>query len=83
MKEVALYEAKNQLSALVQEVETTGAEVVITRHGKPAARIVPVKRPLTADEKQAILAGMIARRDARIEPDEPFDWKAAVEEGRE
>jgi prevent-host-death family protein len=84
MKEVALYDAKNRLSALVQEVEETGAEVVITRHGKPAARIVPVVRTLTAAEKQAILAGMIARRDARVEPnDEPFDWKAAVEEGRE
>lgn len=42
MKEVAL-DAKNSLSALVQEVEETGEGIVITRHGKPAARLVPVE----------------------------------------
>ena len=42
MKQVALYEAENSLSVLVEEVEETGEEIVITRHGKPAARLGPV-----------------------------------------
>ena len=82
MKEVGLYDAKNRLSALVQEVEETGAEILITRHGKPVARLSPAKQPLTQEERQRLFDEMIARRDARVEPDEPFDWKAAIEEGR-
>lgn len=83
MKEVALYEAKNKLSALVQEVEETGAEVIITRHGKPAARLSPVRAALSDARRQQLFAELFALRDSIVEPDEPFDWKAAIEEGRE
>jgi antitoxin (DNA-binding transcriptional repressor) of toxin-antitoxin stability system len=38
MKLVALNLAKNQLSALIDQVEA-GEEIVITRHRKPAARL--------------------------------------------
>lgn len=55
MREVALYDAKNGLSALVQEVEDTGEEIVITRHGKPAARLAPVTRTPTLEERQEAL----------------------------
>lgn len=83
MKEVALYEAKNRLSALVQEVEETGAEVIITRHGKPAARLSPVHL-FSVAEREAAFRRLIARRDAETDAGmEPFDWKAAVEDGRE
>ena len=37
MKTVALSEAKDRLSALVEEAETTHEIVQITRHGHPAA----------------------------------------------
>jgi prevent-host-death family protein len=40
MKEVGAFEAKNSLSALLDLVEA-GEEVVITRHGREAARLVP------------------------------------------
>ena len=40
MKQVNIYEAKTQLSRLVEEVEK-GEEVVIARAGKPVARLVP------------------------------------------
>jgi prevent-host-death family protein len=39
MKSVGIFEAKTHLSSLVDEVEK-GGEVVITRHGKPVARLV-------------------------------------------
>ena len=38
MKHVGIFEAKTKLSSLVDEVEK-GAEIVITRHGKPVARL--------------------------------------------
>jgi antitoxin YefM len=37
MKTVALTEAKDRLSALVEEAETTHEIIEITRHGHPAA----------------------------------------------
>jgi prevent-host-death family protein len=40
MAEVALYEAKNKLSGLLDEV-AAGKQITITRHGKAAARLVP------------------------------------------
>ena len=43
MTRVGMHEAKTQLSKLVERVEA-GEEIVITRHGEPAARLVPEKR---------------------------------------
>ena len=41
-----VYEAKTQLSKLLQQVEA-GDEIVIARHGKPIARLVPLQRTAT------------------------------------
>lgn len=38
-----MHEAKTQLSKLVERVEA-GEEIVITRRGEPAARLVPERR---------------------------------------
>jgi prevent-host-death family protein len=46
---VNLYEAKTQLSQLVEEA-AAGAEIIIAKAGKPAARLVPLiaaKEPRT------------------------------------
>lgn len=40
MEEVGSYEAKTKLPALLARVEE-GEEFMITRHGKPVARLVP------------------------------------------
>jgi prevent-host-death family protein len=42
MKTVSVLEAKTHLSALLEEVRTSGREVVITRRGEPIARLSPV-----------------------------------------
>lgn len=42
MREVGILEAKTNLSALVEAVERGGEEIMITRHGKPAARLAPI-----------------------------------------
>jgi prevent-host-death family protein len=41
---VGAYEAKTHLSRLLEEVEA-GGEVVVTKHGRPIARIVPIEEP--------------------------------------
>lgn len=40
MREVGAFEAKNQLGALLDEVEH-GEEIIITRRGKVVAKLVP------------------------------------------
>jgi len=42
MNEIALFEAKNKLSGLLDQV-AIGEEFLITRHGKAVARLIPVK----------------------------------------
>ena len=49
MKRVGMFEAKTNLSALVEEVEK-GGQVVITRHGKPVAKLVRAEPMLTLEE---------------------------------
>lgn len=42
MKQVGVYEAKTQLPRLLDEVEQ-GETITITRHGRPVARVVPIR----------------------------------------
>lgn len=60
MREVGLFEAKNKLSALLDEVEN-GEEVIITRRGRRVARLVPdttgKDRDLARQAAAAIIAG--------------------------
>jgi prevent-host-death family protein len=44
MKIVNIHEAKTKLSALLAEVEETGEKVLICRHGKPVADLVPHRK---------------------------------------
>ncbi len=82
MKEVGVLEAKTHLSALLDEV-SAGAEVVITRHGKAIAKLVP-SEPRPRDRREAVAAIRALRAEIEREfgVDENVDWKAAVNEGR-
>lgn len=42
-KQVNVYEAKSQLSKLLEQVEN-GDEIIIARNGRPVARLVPLQR---------------------------------------
>jgi prevent-host-death family protein len=44
MKEAGIREARQNLSALIDEVRK-GREITITDRGKPVARLVPPRRP--------------------------------------
>jgi len=63
MREIPLYEAKNGLSALVSEVETTGETVVITRHGKPVARLSAIVKEDRAEARSAVARLLIEQLD--------------------
>jgi prevent-host-death family protein len=52
--EVSVTDAKAQLTELVRRAEA-GHEVVLTRHGQPTVRLVPVKRRLSREERRALL----------------------------
>ncbi|MDN5835777.1 MAG: type II toxin-antitoxin system prevent-host-death family antitoxin [Nitrosospira sp.] len=42
MREIGAFEAKNKLGTLLDRVEN-GEEILITRHGKAVARLVPAE----------------------------------------
>ena len=52
---VGAYQAKTHLSKLLEKVEA-GEEIVITRHGAAVAKLVPVKKETTAEERAAAIA---------------------------
>jgi prevent-host-death family protein len=72
MNEVGAFEAKNKLSALLDRVEQ-GEEIVITRHGRPVARLVPASGEMDRSQAQAALQRM---RDRAVQAGlGPFDWE--------
>jgi prevent-host-death family protein len=57
--EVSVTDAKAQLTELVRRAEE-GEEIVLTRHGQPAAYLTPVTRVPTKAEKRALLESIRA-----------------------
>jgi prevent-host-death family protein len=82
MDTVTLFDAKNRLSGLVDQVED-GQEITITRRGKAVARIVPV--PPEADRARDAVAKLLALRDGIAARGESFtldELAAYREDGR-
>lgn len=82
MAEVGAFEAKNTLSALLERAER-GEEIVITRRGRPVAKLVPFQS--APGSEQALLAAERIRARARSKGRGDFDWdewKAYRDEGR-
>ena len=53
MKKIGAFEAKNRLSELLDAAEN-GEEVMITKHGRPVAKLVPVNPVDKAKVREAI-----------------------------
>lgn len=63
MRMVGAFEAKNKLSELLDEVER-GGEIVITRRGKPVARLI-ANEPKNEDERRReAVENLCALRDS-------------------
>ncbi len=79
MESIGLFEAKTHLSELVARAER-GEEVIITRHNKPVARLVPIRQGATeaADRRQALAELLAGAKGCLLGQ----DWKAMRDEGR-
>jgi prevent-host-death family protein len=61
---LSVTEAKGQLTELVRRAEA-GEEVILTRHGHPAVRMVPVKAALDRKSRRALLEAVRASGAAK------------------
>jgi prevent-host-death family protein len=59
--------AKGQLTELVRRAES-GENIVLTRHGHPAVRLVPVKAKPSREERHALLRALEAAAASRALP---------------
>lgn len=81
MRTHALAEAKDRLSELVAAAQG-GEEIVITRHGKPVARLVPMGEEMgkiaqrrAAIEELALLRADMRARGTGVTREEIIAWK--------
>jgi prevent-host-death family protein len=81
MQRTGIYEAKNNFSALIEQVEK-GEEVRITRHGKEVVRMLPMRRrPVITDEQIARELEQIEALHKVIGPGPA--WHELRDEGRQ
>jgi prevent-host-death family protein len=81
MKEVGAFEAKNKLSELLDLAER-GEEIVITRHGREVARLVPPTGQHSVEEARAAIRRIRERAEKAkrgITLEEALAWR---DEGR-
>ena len=79
MESIGLFDAKTHLSALIARAER-GEEVVITRHNKPVAKLVPMSAaaPDASARRDAVAALLQAAAGRTL----ALDWKTLRDEGR-
>ncbi len=79
MQSVGVFDAKNRLTALLDEVEA-GREVIITRRGKPVARLVPADTGFDRVKARRAAAGLrLASREQTLGG---ISIRELVDEGR-
>lgn len=82
MRTVGAFEAKNRLGQLLDLVEQ-GEEIIITRHGKEIARIVPTRPVRSREQTLAAIRRIRERAEARkLGRFDWNEWKAYRDEGR-
>jgi prevent-host-death family protein len=82
MREIGAFEAKNKLSRLLDLVDQ-GEEIVITRHGKEVARLVPPRRAVNRDQARAAVRRLRERAEKlKLGPFEWAEWKSYRDGGR-
>ena len=77
---IAVFEAKSKLSALLDRV-CSGEEVVITRHGAPIARLVPMTESAAPDRAGAVRAVKALRK--RLNIDAGVSLRKLIDTGRD
>jgi prevent-host-death family protein len=80
---VGAFEAKTKFSELLERVNR-GEEIIITRHDKPVARLVPFARSSRSDIREAFRQLDEIRGRHRLNPSgkEKMTYRQLIEEGR-
>jgi prevent-host-death family protein len=74
MKQIAAGEFKDQCLALMDKVQQSGEPLVITKHGKPVAKLVPAESP--AEDIFGYMAGRVKITGDIVAPVTPSDdWQ--------
>ncbi len=74
MKEMPAGEFKSQCLAVMDKVQRTGEAVLITKHGKPVAKLVPASK--AADDIFGYMAGKVKIVGDIVGPITPIeDWE--------
>jgi prevent-host-death family protein len=80
--EIGAFEAKNKLSSLLERAER-GEETVITRRGKPVARLVPFHGKTNREKARKAAEGLRSlARELKLGPFDWEEWKKYRDEGR-
>ena len=80
MLDVGAVEAKNTLGTLLDRVQG-GEEVLITRHGKPVARLIPNTGAIDREQANAAAQRILAR-SAQLVPTSWTELKLDRDQGR-
>jgi len=78
--QIGAFEAKTHFSQLINEVER-GADYIVTKRGKPVAKIIPFEQQPTMTFQEACEKLKEMRKLFRGEPGS-FNIREAIEEGR-
>ena len=78
MAEVGAFAAKTHLSRLLDQVER-GETIIITRHGRPVARLTPVAGSSRDDRRQAIVQLKELRKGQTLGG---LSFRELIDEGR-
>lgn len=79
MREIGAFEAKNKLGHLLDLAEK-GEEIIITRHGKQVARLLPIAKPFDREAaRKAVEEIRKMRKGMKISPAEIREF---IDEGR-
>ena len=79
-QQIGAFEAKTHFSRIIHEVEH-GADYIITKHGKPVAKIIPFVKEPEMTFKEAIEKLREMRKLYRGKPGD-FNIREAIEDGR-
>ena len=81
MTEIGAFEAKNKLSALLDKVER-GEAIVITRRGRPVAKLVPMNAEFDHERSRAAAQRIRERAKKFGGKFDWEEWKKYRDEGR-
>ena len=79
-RKIGTFEAKTHFSQIIEKVEQ-GEDFVITKRGKPVARIIPIKQEKEITFKEAVVK-LVEMQKLYRGKQGSFNIREAIEEGR-